>query len=339
MERTSAARNRRNATARRSAATSASVPWAAPRPSRISSSEPRRVLPIAAAPTRNASASSPRAQNCFSAWFSGVARGSVPAGARRSASSRIEALTRARRVRVRPRSPRSRVRRGNRAVIDDHGHAWCRSAGWAPSSGPSRTGHTTAGRPCGSTDGAPICNRSDGSGCSSSRSIGQPLVGDRADLRMHRGVDLGAPRHGRGVGGPQIHRLAGRWRPRSAAGRPGRVGRSRTGSPRCPWIAGHWRGRSPGRTRNGRPAGRSPAVGITTLATTPPLRQAIRSASTLAGTPPIARERFGDQRQRRGRLLVGGEGDEPPPGERQHRAEQEQPRCGLGPVDHQILTR
>ena len=55
MERTSAARNRRNATARRSAATSASVPWAAPRASRISSSEPRRVLPIAAAPTRNAS--------------------------------------------------------------------------------------------------------------------------------------------------------------------------------------------------------------------------------------------------------------------------------------------
>ena len=50
-------------------------------------------------------------------------------------------------------------------------------------------------------------------------------------------------------------------------------------------------------------------------------------------------EGFGDQRQRRGRPLVGGERDEAPPGERQHRTEQKQPRCRLGPVDHQILTR
>ena len=42
-------------------------------------------------------------------------------------------------------------------------------------------------------------------------------------------------------------------------------------------------------------------------------------------------QRLGDQRQRRGRPLIGGERDEAPPGERQHRAEHKQPRCGLRP--------
>ena len=68
------------------------------------------------------------------------------------------------------------------------------------------------------------------------------------------------------------------------------------------------------------------------------LRQAIRSARTRAGTPPMAVQRFGDQRNRGGCPLVGGEGHKAPSGECEHSAEQEQSRCGLGPVDHQILT-
>src|SRR5664279_6465039 len=52
MDRTSAARNRRNATARPSAPIRASVPCAAPRARSTSSSAGSRVLPIAAAPNR-----------------------------------------------------------------------------------------------------------------------------------------------------------------------------------------------------------------------------------------------------------------------------------------------
>ena len=54
---------------------------------------------------------------------------------------------------------------------------------------------------------------------------------------------------------------------------------------------------------------------------------------------PDRGQRLGDQRQRGGRPLIGGERHEAPPGERQHRAEQKQPRRGFSPVDHQILTR
>lgn len=70
-----------------------------------------------------------------------------------------------------------------------------------------------------------------------------------------------------------------------------------------------------------------------TLQTAHPIGQHLRR------DPADHGQRLGDHRQRRRRFLIGGEAHEPPPRERQHRAEHEQPRRGLGPVDHQILTR
>ena len=71
MERTSPARHRLNATARSSAATIASRPWAAVRVFSSASSGPRRVCPAAAAPAMNACATGPREQNSFSATVRG----------------------------------------------------------------------------------------------------------------------------------------------------------------------------------------------------------------------------------------------------------------------------
>ena len=179
MERTSAARNRLNATARRNAATSASWPWAAPRPSRISNSEPSRVLPIAAAPTRNASASSPSAQNCCSTvgFRPRPATGRWPGPVVVLVEDRR--LARGDRVRVRPRSPRwpvprSAPRRGRRPRP-----RWRRSAGWAPSSGPRRYRTQDSRSTLRVTDGAPISQAQRRQRRQQLPLGDQPLVGNR----------------------------------------------------------------------------------------------------------------------------------------------------------------
>ena len=71
MERTSAARQRPNATARARASRKACSPCAAARVFSSASSAPSRVLPAAAAPVMNASAIGPSAQNAFSATVFG----------------------------------------------------------------------------------------------------------------------------------------------------------------------------------------------------------------------------------------------------------------------------
>ena len=83
IERTSAARHRLNATARSSAASSGSVPWAASRVRISPISVASLVTPAAAAPVRNASATGPNARNAFSAAVLGRAarRGRVRARA------------------------------------------------------------------------------------------------------------------------------------------------------------------------------------------------------------------------------------------------------------------
>jgi len=75
MERTSAARQRPNSTARRSAASKASVPCAACRVALSANSVDSFDTPAPAAPTRNASATGPRARKFFSVWV-------LPLGAR-----------------------------------------------------------------------------------------------------------------------------------------------------------------------------------------------------------------------------------------------------------------
>ena len=81
MDRTSAARHRLNATARSSAARNWASPWAARRVFSSASSVPSRVLPAAAAPVMNASATGPSAQNSFSAAvFGRTARRGVGRG-------------------------------------------------------------------------------------------------------------------------------------------------------------------------------------------------------------------------------------------------------------------
>ena len=78
-----------NATARSSAASSASSPWAACRVRISASSLARLVTPAAAAPVRNASADRPRARNSFSAAVFGAAPGAAAGpGRRRSAHRR-----------------------------------------------------------------------------------------------------------------------------------------------------------------------------------------------------------------------------------------------------------
>ena len=117
-------------------ATNASVPCAAPRASRISNSDPRRVLPIAAAPTRNASASSPSAQNCFSTLVFGrgprlgcrawpVVVGVEDRGAARGGEFVFG-----------HDHPGGGFDQADRAVIDHHGHAGADQPG----------GHRVAGR-------------------------------------------------------------------------------------------------------------------------------------------------------------------------------------------------
>jgi hypothetical protein len=67
MDRTSADRQRLNATARSSAARKSGSPCAARSVFSSASSAPRRVFPAAAAPVMNASATGPSAQKSFSA--------------------------------------------------------------------------------------------------------------------------------------------------------------------------------------------------------------------------------------------------------------------------------
>ena len=250
MERTSAARNRLNATARRSAATSASVPWAAPSASRISSSEPRRVLPIAAAPTRNASASAPRAQNCCSA------RGFRARPAAGRGPGPVVVGVEDRRLTGRDQlvfghdHPGGGSTISSRAAVDDHAARWSRSAGSAPSSGPRRTGRRTAGRPCGSPAAARSPAAATATARSTSRSVTSRSSGTAADLRMHRGVDLRAPRR-RGrvrrahAHRPTVDRGLGEQRHHQVALR---VAAQVLHDPLRLRVAG--RGRSPGRTRN-----------------------------------------------------------------------------------------
>ena len=95
------------------------------------------------------------------------------------------------------------------AVLDAQPRPGCRSAASAPSSGPSRTGRRRAGRPCGSPDRADAGPQRGQRGQQLPLDD-QPLGRDRADLRVHRGVDLGAPRRGRGVRrGQVVERLPG----------------------------------------------------------------------------------------------------------------------------------
>ena len=179
MDRTSAARNRRNATARRSAATSASVPCAAPSASRISSSDPSRVLPIAAAPTRNACASSPRSQNCCSivvlrSWPAVRCRPwPVVVGVENRGAARGDEFV------FGHDHPGGGLDEADRSVIDHDGHAGCRSAGWAPSSGPRRTGHRRAGRPC----AAPTAPRSAGAATATVAAVHVRGAADRRGSR------------------------------------------------------------------------------------------------------------------------------------------------------------
>ena len=116
----------------------------------------------------------------------------------------------------------------------------------------------------------------------------QPLVGHRADLGVHRGVDLDTPRRGGRVRRREIgERRSGPAGARSCRGSSGRSWRSRPGSPRCPSTPGRRPRRSRAGTRNARRNARTPG-GHDLVATTPPFRQPIRSASTTAGTPPSA---------------------------------------------------
>ena len=152
---------------------------------------------------------------------------------------------------------------------------------------------------------------------------------DRADLRMHCGVDLGAPARPPPRSPPA--RSAGAD---AGRGSSGRAWRSRPGSPRSPSIPGRRHGRSPAGTRSGWRSGRSPRVGTTRFATTPPFRQPIRSASTIFGTPPSASKHSASSASVVVGLLIGGEPHEPHPRPRQHRAEHVQP-AEHTPVDDQ----
>ena len=288
IDRTSAARNRLNATARRSAPTSASVPCAAPSASSTSSSAPSRVLPIAAAPTRNASASGAERAELL------LGRGFRARTAVRCRAGPVVVLVehgrshRARPARGRRRSPRSGFDDQQPATVLHQPHRGADQPGRHRVPG---RGEPHAGQP---VDLPGHRRRPDLQPQRRQRAQhfsldDQPLVGDRADLRVHRGVDLRAPRRRR--------RCSPRARSTGRPVDPG-LGEQRdhqvalrvadTGSPRSPSIAGPGRGRSPGRTRSALPTGRSPGSGSTTFATTPPFRHAIRSARTLAGTPPVA---------------------------------------------------
>ena len=155
---------------------------------------------------------------------------------------------------------------------------------------------------------------------------------------MDCGVDFGAPRLRRGVGGPDVDRGAG----------DGGLGQQRDGQVALGVAAQVLHD----------------ALGLRIVRVAE-----VRSEAVVPGQPHVIRGRYhhvgdhpaleaghpvgqhpgrdtadrgqclGDQRQRGRRALIGGEADEPPTGERQHRAEQEQPRCGLGPIDDQIVTR
>ena len=123
-----------------------------------------------------------------------------------------------------------------------------RSAGSAPSSGPSRTGRTTAGRPSGSRRAAD--RRPQRRQRPEQLPLGlQPLRRDRADLRVRR---LRSPR--RTSWPPHVRRRQVATGP---AGPSDRASRSRRGSPRCPWTAGPPPRTSQDGTRNGRRTGRT----------------------------------------------------------------------------------
>ena len=158
----------------------------------------------------------------------------------------------------------------------------------------------------------------------------QLLGRHRADLAVDRAVDLGAPRRGGGVRGRQVperglrHHQVGfgiadqifhdpfRFRVRGLAEiRPEPVVR------REPHVL---------------PGGHHDVGHDAAFQAAHPVRQ------HLAGYPAQDLEALRQQRQRRGRPLIGGEPDEPEPAPGQHRAEHVQPALGA-PVDHEVLTR
>ena len=155
---------------------------------------------------------------------------------------------------------------------------------------------------------------------------------------MNRGVDLGAPRRRRSVGRPDVDHHAV----------DGGLGQQRHGQVPLGVAA-----------QVLHDALRLRVVGVAEVRGEPvmggqsnvvrsrdddvgdhPALEARHPVSQHSGRDPAGRgQRFRDHRQRGRRSLIGGEAHEPPPGVRQHRAEQEQPRCSLGPVDDQILSR
>ena len=134
------------------------------------------------------------------------------------------------------------------------------------------------------TDRADL-GRSDGSGASSSRSMTSRSAGTAqisectAALTSAHHAAAAVFAAARSVNGAPDRGA----RPAGPSGRPWR---SRPGSPRSPSTPGRRPRRSRAGTRSAWRTARSPAVGTTTFATTPPFRQPIRSASTTSGTPP-----------------------------------------------------
>ena len=136
MERTSAARQRPNSTARRRAASTASVPCAACRVAMSASSVDDFDTPAAAAPTRKASATGPRARNSLSVWV--LAPGArLGRSGRTSRSGRRECWSHRRDQPV-----FGQHLAGDR--LDDHDH---RTRGGSDLLADQSAGHRVAGRP------------------------------------------------------------------------------------------------------------------------------------------------------------------------------------------------
>ena len=203
MDRTSAARQRPNATARASASSKACSPCAAARVFSSASSGPSRVFPAAAAPVMNASAVGPSAQNAFSCrGSSGAPPAAAPAADRRSdhrGSTPRPARPAGARRPPRPRRPST----GPAMIASVRSCSTC-SRTWAPI---SRDRHRVARRPEPDT-GEPVdlAGHRPADAGPQRRQRGQqlpldeqPLGRHRADLRVHRGVDLDTPPRGRGV--------------------------------------------------------------------------------------------------------------------------------------------
>ena len=281
MDRTSAARKRRNATARCSAAIRAASPWAAPRASRISNSDPSRVLPIAAAPTRGTPRRQARGRELFRRWFRAWSAIRCRAGTVVMIVEDREEGCRAPNRCSGYHLPGGRLQQGDGVVIDHHGD-----------SGPDQPGgYRIAGRAYRTQESRSTCGslavvRSAGAARAAAAQLGfddQPLIRITqisewtvalTSAHQSRAAALAVPRSS--------------VRPVMAASVSSGTARSRVG--RSHWVLHDAlglrvrRGRSPGRTVSG---GQAHVVrgGDHDARDHPPLRQAIRSASTWASTP------------------------------------------------------